>query len=528
MDWEKELADGLKSAGKDNLGTESVDEAMESIARPIALAIKRNSSNILIVGTATCDEINVLVGMSSGDVWAIKDSGIINNPYGMSLDVSAGDLIRFDGEKWELFFHLELTNYITSDVFDYSVKTLRDAIEINSNGIECLDESLGSHLNDSDNPHGVTSDQLNAVSYGLEQELDEAQRKIARDNISVYSKKQIDDFIKNWSGYVVIPYGSSLPAVKDAQLGKIYLVQKTNDPDIKDKYEEWISDGNAWSLIGDMSIDLSGYVRFDNIADSSTSGVVKSSDSDGKVSVDSSGVMSVNGWGDKADDSGVVHKAVGSSTEISWRPICALDSSNDSIYDNNAVLYKDSSNGSILQLGSTTQGVEASRANRGEIRLANKTGYKVILCPSDTTASSVYITFPTTGGTLALDGDVVHKTGEEVISGKKTFNNDVYLTSNFHVATSGGRILFDAIDGVGTGYCVLKRSSQQSVLTLPDGTHTLATTDDHDSTKQNVLTAGENISIDTLNCISATDTTYSDITTAEKTEIDTNIDNALS
>lgn len=491
MDWEKELADGLKSAGKDNLGTESVDEAMESIARPIALAIKRNSSNILIVGTATCDEINVLVGMSSGDVWAIKDSGIINNPYGMSLDVSAGDLIRFDGEKWELFFHLELTNYITSDVFDYSVKTLRDAIEINSNGIECLDESLGSHLNDSDNPHGVTSDQLNAVSYGIEQELDEAQRKIARDNISVYSKKQIDDFIKNWSGYVVIPYGSSLPAVKDAELGKIYLVQKTNDPDIKDKYEEWVSDGNAWSLIGDMSIDLSGYVRFDNIADSSTYGVVKSSDSDGKVSVDSSGVMSVNGWNDKADDSSVVHTS-GDETISGKKTFNGIIVAGDNIYipENKKLFFQNNGEGNAFL---TLSGTNAT-TERHDLTLPNKNGTlaidsevvhksgsetitggktfaaatvfdKLIYCKpgegimiengtgkgtcritsntSTTEANQYQVKVPAKAGTLAVDSDVVHKTGNETIAGTKTFSETVIVEktgeAEVQVAGNAGR-----------------------------------------------------------------------------------------
>lgn len=95
---------------------------------------------------------------------------------------------------------------------------------------------LAIHIADKENPHEVTAEQVGA-----------------------YTKEQVDGFIRNWSGYVVVPFGQQKPEASEAQLGKIYLVQVSNDPTVKDQYEEWISDGTAWSLIGTMEIDLSPY-----------------------------------------------------------------------------------------------------------------------------------------------------------------------------------------------------------------------------------------------------------------------------
>lgn len=98
--------------------------------------------------------------------------------------------------------------------------------------------AIDSHTTNTSNPHNVTAEQVGA-----------------------YTKEQVDDFIRNWSGYVVIPYGQQKPDAKDAELGKIYLVQISNDPTVNDKFEEWISDGSAWSLIGERSVNLEGYVN---------------------------------------------------------------------------------------------------------------------------------------------------------------------------------------------------------------------------------------------------------------------------
>lgn len=67
-------------------------------------------------------------------------------------------------------------------------------------------------------------------------------------------------------------------------------------------------------------LDLSNFVDFDDIATATTAGVVKSSSTNGKVSVDASGVMTVNGWNGKQDK-----LAVGSNISISGNTISATD-----------------------------------------------------------------------------------------------------------------------------------------------------------------------------------------------------------
>jgi len=72
-----------------------------------------------------------------------------------------------------------------------------------------------------------------------------------------YDKDQIDGFLRNWSGFVVVPYGQSLPDADKAELGKIYLWQQSTTK--SDNYSEWISDGSQWSKIGEMSVSLDNY-----------------------------------------------------------------------------------------------------------------------------------------------------------------------------------------------------------------------------------------------------------------------------
>lgn len=102
-------------------------------------------------------------------------------------------------------------------------------------------KSFVEHITNSTNPHKVTAEQVGA-----------------------YTKEQVDGFIRNWSGYIVVPYGQQKPEASEAQLGKIYLVQVSTDPEVRDQYEEWISDGTAWSLIGTMEIDLSQYDKIED------------------------------------------------------------------------------------------------------------------------------------------------------------------------------------------------------------------------------------------------------------------------
>ena len=80
-----------------------------------------------------------------------------------------------------------------------------------------------------------------------------------------YTKTQVDGFLKNWSGFVVVGEGEDLPDPSEAELGKIYL--KKSGTGKTDNYTEWICDGTAWSQIGEMSIDLSNYYTKKEIED---------------------------------------------------------------------------------------------------------------------------------------------------------------------------------------------------------------------------------------------------------------------
>lgn len=108
----------------------------------------------------------------------------------------------------------------------------------------------------------VTTSELNTVEGTLETSIGEVERQVisVANTLSTnyYTKTQVDGFLQNWSGFVVVPLGEELPAASEAQLGKIYLWKKA-DAQEKDNYEEWISDGTAWSKIGSMEIDLSNY-----------------------------------------------------------------------------------------------------------------------------------------------------------------------------------------------------------------------------------------------------------------------------
>jgi len=87
--------------------------------------------------------------------------------------------------------------------------------------------------------------------------LDERIETVADKFDNYYDKNQIDGFLRNWSGFVVVPYGEQLPEPSEAELGKIYLWQESTTK--ADNYSEWISDGSYWSKIGEMSVSLDNY-----------------------------------------------------------------------------------------------------------------------------------------------------------------------------------------------------------------------------------------------------------------------------
>lgn len=199
-------------------------------------------------GDAAPMELNDLVEVSQGDIYILTESGtLINGKDGNPMDVSMGDVVIWDGEHWAKFMGMDVAGFVTEADLEkeaterkFADNNLSSAIlneaESRASSDEALADAINTHAASMNNPHGVTAEQVGA-----------------------YTKEQVDGFIRNWSGYVVVPFGQQKPAASEAQLGKIYLVQVSDDPHVRDQYEEWISDGTTWSRIGMMEIDLSQY-----------------------------------------------------------------------------------------------------------------------------------------------------------------------------------------------------------------------------------------------------------------------------
>lgn len=162
QDLLKELTIGLQAAGEKNIALSLADppldpdearkQSMANVAEPIAKAI-RDGVHFDVKGVATCAEISEMSasgGMSEGDMWGVSDSGSIVQPDGTFLNVSAGDLILFDGEKWGIFLHIELSAYATKAELQ--------------NAVNLLAQLISSHASRTDNPHQVTAHQVGAAT----------------------------------------------------------------------------------------------------------------------------------------------------------------------------------------------------------------------------------------------------------------------------------------------------------------------------------------------------------------------------
>ena len=133
-----DLTEGLQDAGRKNFSVADSDEAMENIAKPIAKAVY-DVVDFTVKGSATVSQINALHGMEAGDSWAVKDSGTIANPDGSSVGVTAGDIVRWDGEKWSVFLHIDLSGYVTDE-------ELAAAIALEVTARQSADAALGRRI----------------------------------------------------------------------------------------------------------------------------------------------------------------------------------------------------------------------------------------------------------------------------------------------------------------------------------------------------------------------------------------------
>lgn len=221
-DWKEQLSIDLQNTGKSNFGKDT-PAAMDAIAGDIAKAIESSGGS----------------GGGSSDGWKAKLSKEVSERKSEDARIEG----RIDSELSGIGSQIEsLMRGVNQEASRAQAAEAENAAAIatekseRETAVQAVASDIAAHVGDKSNPHSVTAEQVGA-----------------------YTKEQVDGFIRNWSGYVVVPFGQTKPEASEAQLGKIYLVQVSNDPSVKDQYEEWISDGSAWSLIGTMSIDLSPY-----------------------------------------------------------------------------------------------------------------------------------------------------------------------------------------------------------------------------------------------------------------------------
>lgn len=155
----RQLTADLQEAGQKNIDppsgmsdAEARDWSMANVAEAIAKAI-RDGLVFDIKGSATVAELNSmpLDQRTDGDIWAVKDSGLLVNPEGEPLAVTAGDLVMWVGDTWSRIFHLDLTGYATVEQLNAAVASLtaaiNDAVATEKAQREAADAALQAEMN---------------------------------------------------------------------------------------------------------------------------------------------------------------------------------------------------------------------------------------------------------------------------------------------------------------------------------------------------------------------------------------------
>lgn len=175
----RQLTADLQEAGQKNISppsgmsdADARDWSMANVAEAIAKAI-RDGLVFDIKGSATVAELNAmpLDQRMDGDIWAVKDSGLLVNPEGEPLAVTAGDLVMWAGDTWSRIFHLDLTGYATVEQLNAAVAALTAAINdaVATEKVQredadaALQNAIDTHSGRTDNPHNVTAEQIGAV-----------------------------------------------------------------------------------------------------------------------------------------------------------------------------------------------------------------------------------------------------------------------------------------------------------------------------------------------------------------------------
>ena len=187
----RQLTADLQGAGQKNIDppsgmsdAEARDWSMANVAEAIAKAI-RDGLVFDIKGSATVAELNdmPLDQRTDGDIWAVKDSGLLVNPEGEPLAVTAGDLVMWAGDTWSRIFHLDLTGYATVEQLNAAVLSLTTAINDavatekaqreaadateksqRESADAALQNAINTHAGRMDNPHNVTAGQVGAYT----------------------------------------------------------------------------------------------------------------------------------------------------------------------------------------------------------------------------------------------------------------------------------------------------------------------------------------------------------------------------
>ena len=263
----QQLADGLKAAGFENMNPpkgmgdqEARDWAMSNVAEPIAKAI-HDGVKITIKGSATVSQINSLQDKAEGDVWGVKDSGYVVNPGQDPLSVSAGDLIVWNGEKWEIFLHLDLSGYVTEDRLNIVVSSLSAALASEAAARASADTALGERIDNEASARASAdatlqgnidaeasaresaNDALDARIDGEETAREQADSELQAQIDAISSKSDVVDVV---ASYVeLIAYDTS--ALGDNDVIKV-LEDETHDD--AESYYRWNAATETWGYIG--------------------------------------------------------------------------------------------------------------------------------------------------------------------------------------------------------------------------------------------------------------------------------------
>lgn len=163
-------------------------------------------------------------------------------------------------------------SYNSTDNTIEVVQDLRDDVAQTKDILGEVGGKLDAHTNDTNNPHGVTKEQ---VGLGLVENKGIDTTPTANSNNYVSSsgvKNYVDTAVGSISGfdYVVV---DTLPTASAETMHRIYLVRDTHS-DNQDNYDEYITikTGSAysWEKIGNTDIDLSQYLKKTDIVANGT------------------------------------------------------------------------------------------------------------------------------------------------------------------------------------------------------------------------------------------------------------------